>query len=35
MKIKELLSDDDLYELWMLVTDSIWDVLMDNYVNQR
>jgi len=31
MKIKELLSDDDLYELWMLVTDSIWDVLMDNY----
>lgn len=31
MKIKELLSDDDLYELWMLVTDAIWDVLIDNY----
>ena len=31
MKIKELLSDDDLYELWMLVGDAIWDVLMDNY----
>ena len=31
MKIKELLNDDDLYELWLLVTDGIWDVLMDNY----
>jgi hypothetical protein len=31
MKIKELLSDDDLYELWMLVGDAIWDVLIDNY----
>ncbi len=31
MKIKELLNDEDLYELWLLVTDGIWDVLMDNY----
>jgi hypothetical protein len=31
MKIKELLSDDDLYELWLLLGDAIWDVLMDNY----
>ena len=31
MKIKELLSDDDLYELWLLLGDVIWDVLMDNY----
>ncbi len=31
MKIKELLSDDDLYELWILVGDAIWDVLIDNY----
>ena len=31
MKIKELLNDDDLYELWLLLTDDLWDVLMDNY----
>ena len=31
MRIKELLNDDDLYELWLLVTDRIWDVLIDNY----
>ena len=31
MKIEELLSDDDLYELWILVGDAIWDVLIDNY----
>jgi hypothetical protein len=31
MKIKELLSDDDLYELWMLVGDAVWDVLINNY----
>lgn len=31
MKIKELLSDDDLYELWTLVTDAVWQVLIDNY----
>jgi hypothetical protein len=28
MKIKELLNDNDLYELWLLLTDGIWDVLM-------
>ena len=31
MKIKELLNDNDLYELWLLLTDGLWDVLMDNY----
>jgi hypothetical protein len=31
MKIKELLNDNDLYELWLLLTDNLWDVLMDNY----
>ena len=29
--MKDLLSDDDLYELWILVGDAIWDVLIDNY----
>jgi hypothetical protein len=30
MKIRELLkdNDNDLYELWLLLTDGIWDVLM-------
>ena len=28
MKIKELLNDNDLYELWLLLTDGLWDVLM-------
>ena len=31
MKIKELLSEDDLYQLWILVGDAVWDVLMNNY----
>ena len=32
MKIKELLlSDDDLYELWILVGDATWDALIKNY----
>ena len=31
MLMKDLLSDDDLYELWILVGDAIWDVLIDNY----
>ena len=25
MRIQELLNDEDLYELWLLVTDGIWD----------
>jgi hypothetical protein len=28
MKIKELLNDNDLYELWLLLTDGLWVVLM-------
>ena len=28
MKIKELLKDNDLYDLWLLLTDGLWDVLM-------
>ena len=31
MLMKDLLSDDDLYELWILVGDAVWDVLIDNY----
>jgi hypothetical protein len=31
MKIKEILSDDQLYEMWLLMTDAVWDALVDNY----
>ena len=31
MRIKELLNDDDLYEIWLLLTDRNWDALIDNY----
>jgi hypothetical protein len=31
MKIKDLLSDDDLYELWLLMTDAIWETLINHY----
>ena len=31
MKIKELLDDNQLYEIWLLLTDQIWDALIDNY----
>ena len=31
MKIKELLNADRLYEIWLLLTDVIWDVLIDSY----
>jgi hypothetical protein len=31
MKIKEILSDNQLYEMWLLMTDAIWETLVDNY----
>ena len=31
MKIKELLNDDQLYEIWLLLTDQIWEALIANY----
>jgi hypothetical protein len=31
MKIKEILSDNQLYEMWLLMTDAIWEALVDNY----
>ena len=31
MRIQELLNDDQLYEIWLLLTDQIWDALIDNY----
>ncbi len=31
MRIQELLNDDDLYEIWLLLTDQIWEALVDNY----
>jgi hypothetical protein len=31
MKIKEILSDNQLYEMWLLMTDAVWEVLVDNY----
>ena len=31
MKIKELLRDEDLYELWMIVDDAIFEVLLDSH----
>ena len=35
MKIKELLSDDQLYEIWLLLTDQIWEALIANYSNNE
>ena len=35
MKIKELLSDDQLYEIWLLLTDQIWETLIANYSNNE
>jgi hypothetical protein len=31
MKIKEVLSDDQLYEIWILMTDAIWAAFDTNY----
>jgi len=31
MKIKEILNDDQLYEMWLLMTDAIWETLVDHY----
>ena len=33
MKIKELLNDDQLYEIWLLLSDVIWEALIANYSN--
>ena len=35
MKIKELLNDDQLYEIWLLLTDQIWEALIANYSNNE
>ena len=32
MRISELLNDDQLYEIWWLVSDAIWEALVDKYV---
>ena len=31
MRIQELLNDDQLYEIWLLLTDQIWEALIANY----
>ena len=31
MKLTEILTDDQLYDIWSLVTDAIWKTLIDNY----
>ena len=31
MRIQELLDDDQLYEIWLLLSDAIWEALVDNY----
>jgi hypothetical protein len=31
MKIKEILNDNQLYEMWLLMTDAVWEALVDNY----
>ena len=31
MKIKEILSDNQLYEMWLLMTDAMWETLVDHY----
>ena len=31
MRINELLNDDQLYEIWWLVSDAIWEALVDKY----
>ena len=35
MKIKELLNDNNLYELWLVMTDGKWQTLVDNYSNNE
>ncbi len=35
MKIKELLDDDQLYEIWLLLSDVIWEALIANYSNNE
>lgn len=35
MKIKELLNDNNLYELGLLMTEVIWQTLVDNYSNNE
>ena len=32
MRISELLDDDQLYEIWWLLSDAIWEALVDKYV---
>ena len=31
MKLTEIVTDDQLYDIWSLVTDAIWKTLIDNY----
>jgi hypothetical protein len=31
MKIKEILNDNQLCEMWLLMTDAVWETLVDNY----
>ena len=33
MRIQELLDDDQLYEIWLLLSDVIWEALVANYSN--
>ncbi len=33
MRIQELLDDDQLYEIWLLLSDVIWEALIANYSN--
>ena len=35
LKIKELLNDDQLYEIWLLLSDAIWVALIANYSNNE
>jgi hypothetical protein len=35
MRIQELLNDDQLYEIWLLLTDQIWEALIANYSNNE
>jgi hypothetical protein len=32
MKINEVLNDDQLYEIWWLLSDAIWEALVEKYV---
>ena len=35
MRIQELLDDDQLYEIWLLLSDVIWEALIANYSNNE